>query len=282
MKLTGIVTVGSYYSPWFAPGLASFYFCDEIIVTNGGYDLSNPKQEEYNVPLKQISRDIADLDVDGKIFEWTGWTVKDLKHDLVLSTEFQNRENTVPHWADMRGVGLTLALEKAVERGADMILKWDSDQVGFSDCIDLVRNMKPVNFHQTELVGDYFLSDPPPASPYNDSVYTFIAERQAFFGGGGAPAITDSRMPTDKHHCLHLRSANPPELSYEEKFAHFYGRCWFRYWTNEGLWADALHERAVKSARDLFNVKHGPKLENLPLALKMNPVDYIKEVVKKT
>jgi len=280
MKLTGIVTIGTYFSPWFGPGLASFYFVDEIIVVNGGYSLKSPRIDEYNIPLEQVSKEISRLDVEGKVFEWTGWDLGDLKHKLVLSTE-KDHPN-VPFWGDMRAVGLTLALEKAVERGADFILKWDSDQCGFRDCIAFKNNLRSVTFHQVEFVGDkFYIADPPPDSPYNDSVYSFRASRQDFFGGGGVPALSsvmrNPRESTEEYRCAHLRYANPPSFSKEEQFKHLYGRCWFSKFTNEGLRGKELEERARQTALDLLTRK--TKLTGSPpeVCLMDDPLKYIEE-----
>ena len=284
MKLTGIVTVGTYNSPWFSYGLASFYFCDEIVVTNGGYDLKK-REGKYNIPLKQVSKDISDLDVDGKVFEWKGWTIKDLKTKLVLATEKDHPPTS--YWADMRGIGLTLAVEKAFERGADWILKWDSDQVGYSNCMDFKKNPRSVIFNQWEFGGDvYHLAQPGPDSPFNDSVYTFKPQLNDFFGGGGAPAIHSDRVPCEDHWCAHLRRANPVDLSREQKLEHFYGRSSFRFFTNEGLRGIELDERAKSTALDTLHVTSiastaKPSTVKPPEVCEMKPSEYIEEVIKR-
>ena|GEM_PF-3646778 len=249
-------------------------------MVNGGYSLKSPRIDEYNIPLKQVSKDISRLDVDGKVFEWKNWDLGDLKHKLILSTEKDHPP--VPFWADMRGIGLTLAVEKALERGADWILKWDSDQVGYADCINFKKNVRSVTFHQVEFVGDkYYIADPPPDSPFNDSVYSFQVDAQDFFGGGGVPALSSvmrhSREATEEHHCAHLRYANPPHLSEEEKYAHFFGRCWLHKHTNVGLWGKELELMAERTARDLLTRKS--KLIGSPpeVCLMDDPLEYIEE-----
>ena len=280
MKLTGIITIGTFYCPWFPYGLASFYFCDEIIVVNGGFDLKSPQKSEFNIPLKQVSRDISDLDVDGKVYEWTGWTLKDLKHPLILATE--KIHPPTPLWVDMRGLGLTLALEKAVERGADWILKWDSDQVGYKNTVLLTQDLLDgYLFKQHEFAPNvYHLADPQPDSPFNDTVYTFKADPQDFFGGGGAPHIRTHRKPSVRYWCAHLRSANPIDLSISEKYDHFYGRCWFRLYTNQGLWGKELQDKSSASANAMLGIKGKPSPIPPPEVCKMKPLEYIEEVIK--
>jgi len=286
MKLTGIMTCGTYYSPWTPYCIASIYpICSEIIVTNGGFDLRDPKRNEFNIPLEKVSRDISDLDIYGKIYEWIGWTLADLKHKLILSTEKDHPP--IPFWGDLRGIGLTLALEKAIERGADLILKIDSDQVCYANCIqykDDLRNgrVSSVIFKQYEFAPDiYHLAVPQPDSFYNDSVYSFRAHPDDFFGGGGAPVIHSNRVPCEKYWCTHLRGANPLDLSESEKFNHFYGRCWFRYYTNEGLWGEELRDKASSSANSMLGAK-GEKSSIPPpeVFLHSSPREYIEEVIK--
>lgn len=279
MKLTGIVAVGTYHCPWFKYGLASFYFCDEIIVVNGGYDLKQPDLDEYNIPLEQVSRDISELDVEGKVFEWTDWTLDDLKGRLVLATQIKHE---ALNWADLRGINLTLASMKACERGADWILKWDSDQVGYRNCIGFAANLTSRTFKQYEFVSDiWHLADPPPDSPYNDSVYSFKADMSNFFGGGGAPAILGPRVPSYRYECAHLRSANPTELSLTGKFEHFFGRIFFRLFTNEyGTFNLKLHDRAVADAKAMLRAGGGPPSTIAPPeACMMGPEKYIEEVI---
>ncbi|GAH20690.1 unnamed protein product, partial [marine sediment metagenome] len=179
-KLTAIVTAGTYYSPWFPYGLASFYFCDEIVFVNGGYDLSDPREEEYNIPLEQLSRDVSRLDIEGKIVEITGFTMDDLKHRGVLATQKQHPEG---RWYDMRGVGGTLANEVAVERGASRILKFDSDQVGYRSAMKVYEDKRSLTLKQYEFRGDVFHLDVPgPSSPWNDSVFTYSASERDYYG----------------------------------------------------------------------------------------------------
>jgi len=225
------------------------------------------------------------LDVDGKVYEWTDWTLEDLKHKLILGTEKDHPPT--PYWADMRGVGLTLALEKAVERGADWIIKWDSDQVAFKSAIQYKGDLEEgrvgsVIFKQYEFAPDiYTLAIPQPDSFYNDSVYSFRAHPEDFFGGGGAPVIRSHRVPCDRYCCAHLRGANPLALPLSEKYGHFYGRCWFRIYTNEGLWGEMLQDKASSSANSMLGVQ-GEKSSVPPpeVCLFPSPREYIEEAIK--
>ena len=283
-KLTGIVPIGTYYVPWFAYCIASFYFCDEIVVVNGGFDIKNPRKSEYNIPLEQVSKDISRLDVDGKIFEWTGWTLRDLKHLLVFSTE-KNHPPT-GFWADSRGINLTLALEKAFERGADWVLSFDSDQVAYADCIKFKQKLQSVYFHQIELVGDnYYLPHDPPDNPFDDAVFSFRPAAGDFYGGGGVIALSAllrdrERIGSEDYHAAHLRFANPPHLSRRQKFEHFFGRMWFQKYTNDyGEWNEQLVKEATESAENLLNYE-GVEKGFAPEVCLTDPLMYIEEVIK--
>lgn len=290
MKLTGITSIGTYYSPWLSYGLASFYFCDEIIVVNGGYDLRNPDKNEYNIPLEQVSKDISRLDVAGKVFEWKHWSLNDAKyHKLFYHIEKDHPLETITPsgavWVEIRGLGLTLALEKAIDRGANWILKWDTDQVGYADCINFKKDLRSITFYQHEFVGDvigdkYSFRDPLPATPWNDSVFSFQPRKDQYFLGGGGPMGLPhgSRAWIEDYHCAHLRNASPPRLSEAEKFAHFYGRQWFNYMTNHGLWGDELKKVAEAQASAK---RTGGTLGKPPEAVLSDPLEYIREVIMK-
>lgn len=276
-KLIGITTTGTYYSPWFPYSLASFYFCDEIIVVNGGYDQKQPDEKKYNIPLEQISKDIADLDIAGKVVEIRDFTLADLEHKAILAT--QKADPKVP-WFDIRGVCGTLANETAVKRGATRILKFDSDQVGYRDARFLLHDKRSVTMKQYEFCRDIFhLVDPPPDSPWNDSVFTYPAVQGDFYGGGMGPAIHGERLKLEQYHCAHLRHANPIGLSPKDQFMHFYGRLLFRFYTNEyGEFSDELVYRAIQSAKDLLLMEGTPSTVSPPEVCIMRPALYIEEL----
>lgn len=278
MKLTGILACGTYFSPWTPYGLASFYFCDEIIVVNGGYDIENFDMKEYNIPLKQVSRDIEELDVQGKIVEVTGFTIDDLKHKATIARQ---HDKLPKEWYDLRGLNITLANEIAVERGADMILKWDSDQTGYSNAVKVRDYNTGLVLKQFEFVGDvHHLAVPPPTSPFNDSIFSYIAKEGQWYYGGMAPVINASREFFEDGWCAHLRHANPLHLSEEQKFAHFYGRMWFRYFTNNGLLGDELHEAAKANAENLLQQEGKPSDVPPPEVCLTNPLTYIEEMIE--
>jgi len=256
--IVGICSCGSYYSPWFPYTLASIYgIVDRIVVVNGGYDLRDPRPEEYNVPLEEVTKDIEHLDVEGKIVEVKDFTLKDLRHPLVLETERHHRS---PSWADMRGVGLTLAYERALDLGADWVLKTDSDQVCYANCTTYRRRLGSVIFKQYEFCGDiHHLCDPGPDSPWNDSVYTLEAHPATHFGGGGAPCSVSHRVPVHDCWCAHLRHANPIDATEGEKLRHFRDRLVFHLFTNEfGRFCPELFERAERTAREMLKRRGKP------------------------
>jgi len=292
MKIAGILSVGSYYSPWVPFTLASIYpICDFIVVVNGGYNPKSPNKDEYNIPLEKVSKDIATLDFEGKIIEVKGFSLEDLEHKVPLMTQAEANKKGLAetgailvwkgNWYDMRGLGLTLANERAVKQGAQMILKIDSDQACYRDVIELRREKIGLILHQYEFLGDLFhLAHPPPSSPWNDSVFTYVAKPGQFYGGGGAPVISTDREPTSNYHCAHLRYANPLFASDEERFEHFYGRLWFAYYTNEGLWGEELKKRAEHGAKELLKRVGKPSDVSAPEVCLTDPVSYIEEIKK--
>lgn len=272
-KLVGILACGTFYCPWTPFCIASIYnVVDELIIVNGGYDMNSPSIDEHNVPLEQVSRDIEKLDVDSKIVEVKNYSIDDLTHKFVVTTQRRADSEGLEEWFDVRGLNITLANEIAVKRGATDILKIDSDQVCYADVtarnLDIVIGGKhPFKlrqesngciFHQTEFVGDCgeglqnHLYLPKPSSAYNDSVFMYHASLSDYYLGGGGPMI-GPRENTDKYHCAHLRHANPAWLSREEKLEHFYGRFWFRYLTNDGLWGAELEAAARRSAIEMLD-----------------------------
>lgn len=295
MKLVGILSVGSYYSPWTPFTLASIYsVCDLIVVVNGGFDLRDPCPDEWNIPLEKVSQDIAYLDIDEKIIEIKDFTFDDLEHKSMLMTQVKAAKKDMAKvgetlvwsgdWYDMRGLGITLANETAVKKGANMILKIDSDQVCYRDVIGLRRETKGLILHQTEFLGDVFhLAEPPPASPWNDSVFTYPVKKGQYYGGGGAPAIFVEREPTSKYHCAHLRYANPLFSTIRERFEHFKGRFIFHLFTNEyGVFCEELFERAEKMARDLLKRVGKPAEVSPPEVCLEDPLRYIEKIKRES
>lgn len=275
------MAVGTYYSPWVPYTIASIYnHVDEIIIVNGGFDLNNPSKSEYIVPLKKISDIITKFDIQNKITEISNFSIFDVKHIYTVAREYDKLfDKHQQIWYDQRGLNLTLAHETAIKHKADMILKIDSDQVCYADLKGIKEHNEGLIFHQYEFIGNInFLSDPPPDSPFNDSVYTYEAKEEGFFGGGGAPAIQAQRQFCPDFHCAHLRFANPLHLSSSERFAHFYGRKWFAKMTNEGLWGKKLKDIATQSALDLFDVTGKPTSVPPPeVTTYNNPFKYLSE-----
>ena len=280
-KIVGITTIGTYYSPWFKYTIASIYnHVDEIVVVNGGYNLSNPEKGIFNIPLKRATDDIKHLDINNKIFEITAPTLDEINHKAEVTTQFDaNRRKKDEGWWDVRGVNMTLAQEIAFELGADWILKIDSDQVCYPDIKQIKQVKKGLIFYQYEFVHDIMhLADPGPHSPYNDSVFIYESKKEGFYHGGGSPAVFADREFTDKIHCAHLRYANPKWLTDEEKMAHFFGRAWWFKFTGEGLWGHELTMMAHNTAKNTFTMDK--RLSDPPppeVCLYKDPKKYIEE-----
>ena len=164
MKLAGILTIGTYYSPWFPYNIASMYkFVDSIVVVNAGYDLSNPQPDKYNCAIVKAHDDIKELDLNGKIKEVL---ISDCTAPLTTQISINKGKTT---GTDIRGLTMTTATRYATQLGAEWILKTDSDQVLYEDAANIRNDLQSYNFYQYEFTGDvYHLSQPPPDSPYND------------------------------------------------------------------------------------------------------------------
>jgi hypothetical protein len=220
---------------------------DEIIVYNGGFNLKNPNVNEYNVPVPEISRDISELDIYGKILEYTGWTKADdhIHTDFELHTCNRTAKPGQQNWYSANGLATTLANQKACERGANWILRVDCDQILYEDGRRIKGDLADRDWMwcQYEFAGDiYHLRHPPPATVFNDSVFTHIAHKEDYYGGQGAPHIQSPRTFTYDLHCGHFRVANPLELSYEERLKHFRDRAFTHlYYMNYVDFSEAEH-----------------------------------------
>lgn len=248
------------------------------MVTNGGYSLKNPREDEWNIPLKQVSRDISNLDVKGKVVEVKNFTFKDLKHKFALATQ---KSHPAGMWFDMRGLGGTLANEIAVERGATRIIKFDSDQVAFKNARKVKGDPRSLILKQHEFCGDiHHLCIPGPDDPWNDSVFTYLASLEDYYGGGMGPHITEGKGRVKcNYECAHLRHANPLHLSEEQKFQHFYGRLVFRLHTNEfGRFCPELFKKAEWQTKQMLKVRGKKSHIKPPEVTVMGPKRYIEEV----
>lgn len=288
------MSIGSFHSPWFSYGIASIYnICDKIVVSNVGYDMKNPDDNKL-VALESVTQEIVRLDIRNKIIELRNLRPEKLNTKMHLMTQKQANDTKQSYgsaWFDVRGLGLTAANERAVSEGGNWILKIDSDQACYSD----IRKLKtflhvfPSNglkFRQFEFSGDVggeynFLSDPPPAD-YEDSIFVYKALNGQYYGGGGAPALYlpgEDRLNTNVFHCAHLRSANPVWLSDTEKFNHFYGRSWFKNYTNTtGKFNSKLEEMSRAEAyRNLeYPNKRVTDIKPPEVCLYKDPLEYIR------
>jgi len=286
--IVGIMCCGSYYSPWTPYTIASIYpVCDKIVVVNAGFDLDNPDPNENEVPLEQVSEDIDHLDIQGKIIEVTDFS--DMKRRFPVMTEKEAKEKGASLWFDLRGRNMTRASEVAYKLGAKKVLRIDTDQACYRDVLKLLKpSFKEGNwiFYQYEFVGDvggelHFLTYPPPASPFNDSVYYYSISEEDWYVGGLAPVIRADRVPCLDIHCAHLRYANPVWLSEEEKFRHFYYRFLYHLWTNEfAAFTDELKTKARKMAEEALK-REGVLTSVRPpeVTFYRDPLEYIEEVV---
>ena len=260
-KLAAIIGVGSFYSPWFPYTLASVHFCDRIIIVNGGYDLSNPKMDEYNIPLEEATKDI-DMFPSGKIIEFN-YVTNDLirtEYHRNMGLQTNGNERT---WYDAAGLNYTFAMQYCREHGIDWCLKIDSDQVAYVDCSRLKTDLSDQSLiaWMYEFQGDiYHQADPGPDFAYNDSIFTHTPE--GYYNGHACPQIKSTRRYCPDMHAAHLRFANPIAATETERLKHFQGRIAYNYWLNEAR-TDCL-EVAKQSALDRLKTVGKPATVNPP------------------
>ncbi len=294
MKLIGIAAIGTYYSPWFGPMLASIYnVCDEIVVVNHGFDLNDIGKMG---PLSRASNAIKHLDIDNKVTEITKVDASKLRHNYPVGTQIAaNKRRKNPEgegkWLDIRGLNITAAQEEAIDLGADWILKIDSDQACYQDIENIREYMDgSLSFYQYEYAGDIggptqYLSEPPPATPWMDTVYLYPAERETWYIGAGAIAdFHHERVPTYNFHAAHLREANPVWLTEEEKLQHFFGRVAWRLYTNDyGYWCEELFAKAGEISRQMLYYHPMKQTDIRPpeACLYEDPIEYIEKGKKR-
>lgn len=122
-KIIGITSVGTYEVPFLKYGLLSIYdHVDEIVVVNSGW---NEDFTHCHTPLDSVTEMIEEIDVNGKIYE---------KQHITWDT----CPNLISSREGIRALGLTAANDEAINRKADWILRFDSDQVFFDD----VKNIR--------------------------------------------------------------------------------------------------------------------------------------------
>jgi hypothetical protein len=279
MRTAAIMCCGSYYSPWTPYTIASVYrIVDFLVITNAGFDLRSPSFHENDIPLREVTRDIERLDVEGKIIEVTD--VSRLKRKLPLMSQRVANELRINQWYDLRGRNMTLASEVAYDEGAKMVLRIDTDQVCYRDALNLRGRPDALILYQYEFQGDiYHLADPGPSSPFNDSTYYYPISKDDWYVGGLAPVIRENRKECHDMHCAHLRGANPIDLSEEKKYRHFRDRFLFHLWTNEyAEFTDELFKRADREAKEALKRRGKPSNVPPPEVTLTRPRSYIEEI----
>jgi hypothetical protein len=291
MKIIGITSIGTFYSPWFPYTIASIYnICDEIVISNIGFNMNNPQPYQL-VPLAKVTEEIKRIDVNHKIVELKNFHLDKLSTKLTLMTQKEANDTNAERWFDIRGVGATAANEEAIRRKADWILKTDTDQACYKDLSNLRHflHVFPANglkFRQYEFCGDIggteFYETVPPPGPYNDSVFIYKAYPGQYYAGGMAPVLNlpyEDRLSTDVFHAAHLRMCNPIWLTDKEKYEHFYGRAWFRNYTNNyGKFCNELNEQSKKDAYHWLENGHQKLTDIKPpgVCFYKDPLEYIK------
>lgn len=297
MKLVAIMAIGGYWSPWFSYSIASVYnHVDELVVVNHGYNVVSNSGVSLG-PLERATQTVKELDVNGKIVELTDIKPEKLIHAFPLGTQkAANVRRALPEgegsWYDLRGLNYTAANEYAAQHGADWILMTTSDAVAYADLEGIKENIGTYAFHRVEFAGDVggaasYLRDIDMGSMYIDTIQTYVADLDTWYGGGGAIAghrptpdggDTHIRKPTDRFHCAHLRMANPAWLGREEKYQHFFGRFLFHLYTNDfGYFSEELFDAAAKKALLTLLERKKPEPVLPPeVCFEHEPLDYIR------
>lgn len=209
---------------------------EKILIVNAGYSLTNPKRNENTIPVQQVSKDISNLDVEGKIIEITNFSNDDLQKKIPLKTQMEveiEKSDSIP-WYDLRGRNLTFGNEIAIRKGATYIIKLDTDQAVYKNTINILaeKQLLPWQFAQWEFAGEVG-KDAPNTLTSKDTNHSFNdvpfmyppINNQVYYHGGGGPMLGGvERIKTKYFHSAHLREAVPIDSTMEEREDNFYGR----------------------------------------------------------
>lgn len=300
MKFTAIIGVGSCYYVWFPYTIASIYNAvDEIVVVNGGIDInSSESPTEFNIPLKEVTRDIQKLDIDGKIIEIKGFTVNDVHTKLpffegpnkLRGKEYQDK------CYDCMGFNATLAHETAIKKGADLILSVDADHVCYPE-VEHVRNAGPVVFQAYEFLldEDHLCYPRLEHEAYHGGAFTYYPKMGEYFTFFKCRNDLTCNIVPSNYRNAHYRWAAPSWFSQDELFEYFYHKNIYHIWTNYEYsripWGSQLKRKAREVAQQFlkgdfsywFVTPRTPKITEVksPPALTMKPIDYIMESRRK-
>lgn len=221
-KIIGITSVGTYEVPFLKYALLSIYdHVDEIVVVNSGW---NKDFTHCHTPLDGVTEMIKEIDVNGKIHE---------KQHVTWNT----CPNLVPSREGIRALGMTAANDEAVNREADWILRFDSDQVFFNnvknirmltdssnyvpcDCVECRENPQPIfknpSGYQFFEYKPYWLhplqwapESVPVVSSHADGAKLYEAMPGQWFYGEGGIMHSKDQAPSKQVTTGHFREAYP-------------------------------------------------------------------------
>jgi len=288
MKITGITAVGSYPSYWLEYCISSVYNCvDEIVVVNGGLDdVVYPRRDD--AMLKRESAVLRQIDKDNKIIE--------IKPSWDIAPPQINNKTS-----ELRARNLSIATQIAHERGADWILKFDSDQVLYPTVKDLrvltLCDSRGYQFWQMpDFIGDvYHINDGyQNRNPFDDGVKFYKAHLDVRYGGQGA-IIGAVQTPCDGIQSAHFRRIVPENISERDKKDFFFRRAYYHIWSQNIINEHPVNQKEGRKLQDSemlsmalqeaeshmkeigsINIRECTDLINIPpLACLMKPLEYI-------
>jgi len=228
-KIIAFTAVGSYPSFWLEYGVASVYnVVDEIMVVNGGLQgYSKPALSNDNYPLKREHEVLKDLDIDKKIVEMpASW-------DYAYPVCQKGRE-------ELRARNLTIGMLSAYNRGADWILKFDSDQVFYTsvkqirDLAEKKEHLGYIFWNYTDFVGDLYHIDGIKEEGTSDGSQFYRKGACQGYGGQGAPRIVE-QFPHPEIKTAHLRRVVPENISEKEKYQFYFDRSLYHIWSQNEI-----------------------------------------------
>ena len=244
MKLISFLAVGSYAT--FADYVAAsvYSFSDEIIVVNGGYDFNDLSKGD-DVLLERDYHLLKEIDIDNKIVQikptWEGAT------PIVDGMKLINPKKDEAG----RSRNLSMGVQAAIRRGADLVCKLDSDTIvdprtvnrekieALYPNISIGKSPKITNqgkilghrFGQYDLHGDFYhfngmpswaAEDSRDGPSSNDAPQLYAPKATDYYGGGGAPAVACHIVPKQDFHSFHVRGVVPHGVDeYEYFFTRF-------------------------------------------------------------
>ena len=243
-RIIGFTSIG-FYPTHVDYTVASMWFCDEIIVINGGMDPDNLSGGD-DIPVERDRKLLEELNekVENKIVQikptWEGAT------PIVNGMKLLNPKKDEVG----RSRGLSHGVQAAIRRGADIVVKIDADEIldgrtiNRQKILDLYPDLsigkspkitsggKILGFRTGlfEVHGDFqhfngmpswAAEDSHNGPSSNDAPQIYLPKKTDFYGGGGAPAVACHIIPKQDFHAFHVRAVVPHGV---DPYEYFYKR----------------------------------------------------------